>query len=121
MQKLLNQSLWHIEFRNERPQAKQFFYGPHSFLASKNFRRRSTDLRREYAHPNLPDFRFGTPELDKFLEVRLAFHHLCGNGAMHSYLMTTNAFKNASIGGRLAALVVLRLQPIDRHDNLQSP
>src|SRR6476660_6067815 len=55
MQELLNQSLWHIEFRKERSQAKQFFYGPPSFLAGKNLRRRDSDLRREYAHPNLPD------------------------------------------------------------------
>jgi hypothetical protein len=47
----------------------------------------------------------------------MALHHLAGDGAMHDYLVATNAFENPSIGGWLAALIVLRLQTINgNHD-----
>src|SRR5690242_1719933 len=86
--KLANLRIVHVELSVNVPQAPQFGDAGISLRRSKNLLRLFANLGSEDAHPDLADFRFGTPELNKLFEISLALHHLRSDGAMHGDAMT---------------------------------
>ena len=78
-------------------------------------------LRRVQAHPDLLRVRLRRPELQELLEVARPFDLLPRHRAVHGDLVAGDVLEDAIVGGRRPPGVVLGLQAVDRHDNLQPP
>src|SRR5262245_15226134 len=78
------------------------------------------DLRRVEADPNLSRVRILGPEPDELFEIPVAPGLLPRHRAMNGDLVPLDVFENPVVGCRLAALVVLRLKSVDRHNHLQA-
>mgnify|MGYP003694771159 CR=1 FL=1 len=78
-------------------------------------------LRRVQAHPDLLGVGLRLPELQELFDVSRPFDLLPRHGAMDGDVVAGDVFEDAVVGGRRPPGVVLGLQAVDRHDNLQPP
>ena len=76
-------------------------------------------LRRVEAHPHLRHVGVRRPELHELLEVAVAAHLLPRHGAVDADAVPLDVLEDAVVGGGLPPLVVLGLQAVDRHHELQ--
>ena len=115
----LDHALGHPQLRERLAQRHQ--RRDHSFavLRLQAFLRDLADLRRVQAHPDLADVGIVRPDAHELLEVAVAPHLLLRHGAVHRDAVSLDVLDDAVVGRRLAALVVLRLEPVDRDDQLQ--
>src|SRR6201992_821757 len=105
----------HLEFWIERIESLQLVqdFSPHG--RRQDLRSFCPHLRRKQTYPNALDLRTVTPETEKFFEVSRTIRDLSGNRAVNGDKTFTDRFENALVGGRLATLVMLRLQSVDRN------
>src|SRR5207247_577376 len=66
------------------------------------------------------DLRPLRPETEELLQITLPARLLFRDRAVDDDLVPGDVLENALVGGRRAADVMLRLQPVDRDDNLQA-
>ena len=119
MQVGVQQPLRHLDLREALAQHQQLIDDPCAIFGQEPFVRHFADLRRVEAHPDGPDVRVVGPLLDERLDVAVALHLLTRDRAVHGDLVSLDVLQDAIVGGRRAPHVVLRLQAVDRHADLQ--
>src|SRR5206468_11974144 len=95
-------------------------YNELPLLRGKNLRAFSTALRCEETKPHLPDLRPRAPELQKLVEIARSSCDVAGDCRVNSNLRVGDILEDTFVRCRLAALVMVWLQPLDRDDNIQA-
>ena len=113
--------LRHPQLRILRPKHHQIVHHLLAVGLRQALGRHLAHLRGVQADPQLRDVRVRRPELHELFEVSVAAHLLPRHGAVDGDVVPLDVLQDAVVGGGLAALVVLGLQPVDRHDDLQPP
>ncbi len=75
-------------------------------------------MRGEQAEPHLADLGPGRPVLQKFLQIAGLLHHLTGDSAVDRDLLARDVLQDPIIVCRRASDIVLRLQPVNRYDDV---
>ena len=119
MAKLFDHLPVHLELGIKRKQTLQLVKHLSAHRGGENLRTLGSLLRGEQADPDSLYLRTGAPETEKLFEVSRTAGDLAGDGAVNGYEAVTDRFKNSLVGGRFAALVMLRLQPVDGDDQAE--
>src|SRR5579871_5415307 len=115
----LNNGFRHIQFWIFDPQPPQIGYNGASLQRSQYLLVRGAPLWGKDAEPHLCHFRLAGPEAEEFIQIAATLHNLRRDCAVDGYLHSLDVLQNALISGRLAPSIVFRLQPVDRHHNIQ--
>ena len=117
----VDQSSWHRELWEPTTQRQQILHDLAAVTLRQTLVGFLSDLRGVQADPDLPGVLVRRPEVDELFEVTGPLNLLSGHGAVHRDLMAIDVLQNAFVGRGLAPFVVLRLEAVNRDDDLQSP
>ena len=110
----------HLQLRVALANRQQFLHDVPAIVAGQDLLGHFAHLRGVETHPDLADVGVAGPLRDEFLQVALASHLLSRHGAVHGDLVALDVLHDAIVGGGRAPRVVLGLEPVDRHDDLQA-
>ena len=116
----LEHSIDQLQLGDERAQPAHLVDDAHPVCFRQALGRDLALLRRVKAEPDRLCLLVRLPEPQELLQIPVALHLLACDGAVHGDLVPRDVLEDAIVGRRRAPHVVLRLQAVDRHHQLQT-
>src|SRR5262249_11958098 len=116
----LKHAVGQMEFREDRPQPCELLQCIFTLRWRENLLPGGALLWSEQAEPNRVNFRTPGPKGHEFFKVFRATRQLVRHRAMHRNGMSLDVLQDSLVCRGRSSEIVIRLQPIYRHNQLQS-